>query len=184
MRVLAIDPGNIDSGWCVIDTADCSLVEFGKQDSNVLLARVAAHEPDYDAVVIEMIASYGMSVGAEIFQTCVWIGRYQQAALTTGAPVTLTYRRDVRLHHCHDTKAKDGNVTQALIDRFAPGVSNHGKGSKAAPGFFYGFYKDVWQAFALAVHYADTRAEGLRQLFDSADRSAAGDGGWSTSIEP
>jgi len=42
------------------------------------------------------------------------------------------------------------------VDRFAPGESNHGKGTKAEPGWFYGFAKDVWQATALAVYAADT----------------------------
>jgi hypothetical protein len=51
----------------------------------------------------------------------------------------LVYRRDVKLHHCHSAKAKDANITQALIDRFAPGVPNRGKGTKAEPGWFYGF---------------------------------------------
>ena len=29
-------------------------------------------------------------------------------------------------------------------------------GFEAAPGFFYGFAADCWQAFALAVYMADT----------------------------
>jgi hypothetical protein len=108
-----------------------------------------------DVVAIEMVASYGMAVGAEVFETCVWIGRFAERS-----PVTpeLVYRRDVKLHHCHSAKAKDANITQALIDRFAPGVPNKGKGTKAEPGWFYGFRADIWQAYALAVYVADTKA--------------------------
>jgi hypothetical protein len=85
----------------------------------------------------------------------VWIGRFAERS-----PVTpeLVYRRDVKLHHCHSAKAKDANITQALIDRFAPGVPNKGKGTKAEPGWFYGFRADIWQSYALAVYVADTKA--------------------------
>lgn len=53
-------------------------------------------------------------------------------------------------------KANDATVRQALVDRFAPGQPNHGKGTKAAPGWFHGFRADVWQAYALAVYVADS----------------------------
>ena len=62
----------------------------------------------------------------------------------------------MKIHHCGSVKAKDANITQALVDRFASGVPNHGKGSKASPGWFYGFKADIWQAYALAVYTADT----------------------------
>ena len=52
---------------------------------------------------------------------------------------------------------------QALVDRFAPGQPNHGKGTKAEPGFFYGFRADVWQAFALAVYAADQLGDPLEK---------------------
>lgn len=37
---------------------------------------------------------------------------------------------------------------------------NHGKGTKANPGWFYGFRADVWQAHALAVYAADLQHHG------------------------
>ena len=107
-------------------------------------------------ISIEMIKSYGMPVGAEIFETCVWIGRFLELLMPRGAKVDLVYRADVKLHHCHSSAAKDSNITQALVDRFASGIPNHGKGTKAAPGWFYGFKADIWAAYALAVLTADT----------------------------
>ena len=161
MRVLAIDPGNAESGWCVIDADTRRPLEFGKDDNDDLLDWCYDHDTfaDVDLAVIEMIASYGMAVGKTVFETCVWIGRLSEALRRKGIEVELVYRRAVRDHHCdRNPKARDANVAQALKDRFAPGVRNHGKGTKADPGWFYGFRADVWQAYALAVYAADTPA--------------------------
>ena len=67
----------------------------------------------------------------------------------------LVKRQPVKLHHTGSPKAGDTDVRHALIDRFAPGVRNFGKGTKDAPGWFHGFHKDVWQAYALAVFMVD-----------------------------
>ena len=103
-----------------------------------------------------MVASYGMPVGREVFETCVWIGRFAEIlARTTGREPRLVCRRDVKLHHCHSPRANDATIRQALVDRFAYGQPNHGKGTKKQPGWFYGFHADIWQAYALAVATAD-----------------------------
>lgn len=158
--VLAIDPGNIESGWVITDHEHRPIF-FGKTQNQLLLDSISTGEfaLDVDVAVIEMIASYGMPVGAEVFETCVWIGRFQQGLIqhSTLTP-ELIKRQPVKMHHCHSGKAKDSNVTQALVDRFAPGQRNFGKGTKAEPGWFHGFAADVWQAYALAVYAADTRA--------------------------
>jgi len=165
MRILAIDPGNSESAYVVIDSETQRPQEFAKVPNHQLLVDLSldnllALHSTVDLVVIEMIASYGMAVGAEVFETCVWIGRFQQAiADRTGTTPELIKRHPVKMHHCHSARAKDSNITQALVDRFAPGATNHGKGTKAQPGWFYGFAKDVWQAYALAVYAADTRAQ-------------------------
>ena len=164
--ILAIDPGTTESAYVLIDAGDCTPVEFGKIPNGELLDfiyRDFSHpdRPDVpqsiDLIVIEMIASYGMPVGKEVFETVVWIGRYFEALRCAFyRDQVLVYRKPVKQHHCNSIKAKDSNIVQALVDRFAPGAPNHGKGTKAEPGFFYGFYKDIWQAMALAVYAADT----------------------------
>ena len=160
MRLLAIDPGPVVSAYVVIDVETRRPVEFAKPENRALLDTLwISREKDFQHVVIEMIASYGMPVGAEVFDTCVWIGRFAEAAdaiVHCPRPVHLIKRQPVKVHHCHSAKAKDSNIRQALVDRFAPGQPNHGKGTKAAPGFFYGFHSDIWQAMALAVYAADT----------------------------
>lgn len=160
--ILAIDPGNTESAYAVIDADTCKPLDFGKIPNLELRDRLWTS--DRRQIIghhsaIEMIASYGMPVGADVFETCVWIGRFHTAieCATGGDGPDLVKRNPVKVHHCHSSKAKDSNITQALVDRFAPGQPNRGKGTKANPGWFYGFAADVWQAYALAVYVADQR---------------------------
>lgn len=62
-----------------------------------------------------MIASYGMPVGKEVFETCVWIGKFAEAS---GMKENYIYRKEEKMNLCHSMKAKDSNIRQALIDRF------------------------------------------------------------------
>lgn len=159
MTILAIDPGNTHSGIALIESGTCKPIKAAKLPNAEVLDLIASAE--YDHLRIEMIASYGMAVGKEVFDTCVWIGRFIQhhnarvAEYDFYADCGLVYRRDVKLHHCLSAKAKDANITQALIDRFACGQPNRGKGTKAEPGWFHGFAADIWQAYALAVLTSD-----------------------------
>jgi hypothetical protein len=112
-------------------------------------------------VVIEMVACYGMPVGAEVFETCVWIGRYLEAlgpnSVVDGYErVCRMKRQAVKLHLCHSNKANDATIRQALIDRFGP-TKLEAIGNKAAPGPLYGVKADVWAALALAVTHWDTQ---------------------------
>lgn len=163
-RILAIDPGNTESGWVVIDTETLRPMAFAKEPNEIVRRHILT-APDHfeaDRVVVEMVASYGMAVGADVFETCVWIGRFCEAIRGNWYPNSepqLIKRQPVKVHHCRSAKAKDTNIRQALVDRFAPGQPNHGKGTKAAPGWFHGFHSDVWAAYALAVYAADTMTE-------------------------
>lgn len=65
MVILAIDPGNTQSGWCIIDRETMKPQDFGKTDNNELLDSFERLIRVYqvDVVVIEMVACYGMPVG-------------------------------------------------------------------------------------------------------------------------
>jgi len=153
--ILAIDPGNIDSAYVLMSNTN-DIIRFGKiknEDLNVAINEMyEVHK--FDEVVIEMIASYGMAVGATVFDTCVWVGRYtESASRLQGVKVSMMYRKDVKMNLCGTTKAKDGNIRQALIDRF--GVV----GTKSNKGWFYGFASDVWAAYAVGVTHNDKRVD-------------------------
>ena len=156
--ILAIDPGNVQSGYCVIGPS-YKPMDFDKVNNETLASNLERMFYGFgiDEVVIEMIGHYGtaMAPGKTVFDTCVWIGRFIQITEDCNLPCTLIKRKVVATHICDSPKAKDSNVTQALVDRFAPYQGNYGKGTKKEPGFFYGFAKDIWQAYALGVTYMD-----------------------------
>ena len=90
--IIAIDPGNTQSGYCVIDRSTLRPLEFGKIDNAELLQKLSsAGAQGWRWAVIEMVASYGMSVGREVFDTVLWIGRFYQA-LNACCPVRLLCR--------------------------------------------------------------------------------------------
>jgi hypothetical protein len=146
MKLLAIDPGTIESGFVIWN--GINILDYGKTANQNISSHIVTMESDI--VVIEMIASYGMPVGKEVFETALWIGRYIQLCDLKPVPNHLIFRREVKLHHCGQVRAKDSNIIQALKDRFGD------KGTKKNPGLTYGLSKDVWQAFALAVYFYDT----------------------------
>ena len=151
MTILALDPGNTYTGYAVLEMPEFRLIKFGKTENTSLLSLVANSDVLYevDAIAIEMVASYGMAVGREVFETCVWVGRLHQAA---DHPNThYVYRKEEKEILCGSLRAKDANIRQALIDRYARHDLKNGKGTKANPDVFYGVSKDVWSAIAVGV---------------------------------
>lgn len=160
MRILAIDPGNIESAYVIWDGTN--VLEKDKIENSLLLDKITNFDlrenTESPILAIEMVASYGMPVGATVFDTCVWIGRFiQEYKKSIGDNYFQVYRKDIKMHLCHSPRAKDSNVIQALVDRFGD-THNHGKygkGVKKNKGFFFGFHKDIWQAMAVAVYFYD-----------------------------
>jgi len=155
MMVFAIDPGPKQSAFVIWNGE--KIWDKGLVSNDMLLnlvhntGRIGMLHIDH--LAIEMVASYGMAVGKDVFETCVWIGRFIER---WNRKHRLIYRREIKLHHCRSLKAKDTNIRQALVDRFASGFSNYGKGTKVEPSIFYGFKADLWQAMAVAVFAYDT----------------------------
>lgn len=150
IRILAIDPGSDRSAWLVLGP-NGRPYRFGILGNDEMLELLRRRVHIVDVVVIEKIESYGMAVGAEVFSTVHWAGRFTEACRPL--PVIQLPRRAVKVAICGDTRAKDANVRQALIDRYGGSAA---VGLKAAPGPLYGVSKDVWSALAIAVTYAET----------------------------
>lgn len=149
--IFAVDPGNTESGFAIIRMPEFALCEFGKLQNEELLEMLERYSlaNAVDVFAIEMVASYGMAVGKDVFETCVWIGRFIQAIHPKGH--TFVYRKDEKICLCGSLKAKDSNIRQALIDRYAKFDFKTGKGIKKNPDTFYGVSKDAWQAIAVGV---------------------------------
>ncbi len=147
MRVLAIDPGNKQSAWVVWDG---SVRAYGYHSNQEVLDMLPTCTPPfYDHMAVEMVQSFGMAVGAEVFETVYWIGRFCQA--WEPKPFARVFRKDVKMHLCGSMRAKDPNIRQALIDKFgAPGT-------KKQPGATYGISGDLWSALAVAVTFCETK---------------------------
>jgi len=163
MRILAIDPGTNESGIVILD--GMKVLAADVMDNERLLYSLNPHEHPEDVartadevptiLAIEMIASYGMPVGREVFETCVWIGCFKQAwamRKPSPGPVQLIYRKDVKMHLCGTAKAKDPNVWQALLDLFG---GESAVGRKASPGPLYGVKSHARAALAVAVTARD-----------------------------
>lgn len=58
-----------------------------------------------------------------------------------------------------DAKVNDSGVRLYLWDRFANGEPNYGKGTIRHKGWFYGFSKDMWSAYAIACWSLDKERE-------------------------
>jgi hypothetical protein len=137
--LLAVDPGCIKSAYVLYETQTGTIL--GKDIVQNDIAIKLFSELNHEKLVIEMIQSFGMPVGKEVFETCVWIGRFKQAAIECGINPELVYRKDVKMHLCGNTRAKDANIRQALIDLLGKDKTK-------------GVSKDMWAALGVAVTVA------------------------------
>jgi hypothetical protein len=141
--MLAIDPGPTQSAYVRWDGS--RVIECGWHPNEHV--RDVLREYSDDTVAIEMVACYGMAVGAPVFETCVQIGRFLEVAIRAH----LVFQKETRMHLCGSMRAKESNIRQALLDRFGP------VGTKKAPGPLYGVKSHIWSALAVAVTASETK---------------------------
>lgn len=141
--MIAVDPGNRESGIVVMVGDEIEFSGIFENHEALLHVQRYRHHP----LACEMIASYGMAVGADVFETCVWIGRLLQAH---GGQHRLVKRLEVKMHLCHSSKANDATIRKALIDRYGA------VGTKRSPGRLFGFSGDMWAALGVCLTAKET----------------------------
>lgn len=159
MKILAIDPGNVQSAYCLMDD-QYNFIEFAKKENRDVMKRMLELLPEIDGVVIERMQSYGMPVGETTFVSAEWIGRFSQEA-EKKVFVEYVYRRDEKLYICGSPRAKDANIRAALIERFAVKDKVNGKGTKKDPDVFYGVKADMWSAICIGTTFFDMKKDCL-----------------------
>ncbi len=147
MELMAIDPGPEKSAWVRMRAGKATeILGFSIWLNDNLIECLGTP----DVLVIEQIASFGMPVGAEVFETVYWSGRFAQRVMDTNATEVHRIKRvDVKMAICKNTRAKDGNIRAALIDRYG------GSAAIKKGGALHGVSKDVWAALAVAEAWLD-----------------------------
>lgn len=152
---IGIDPGNKRSAWMMLSDAG-NPWRFGLDDNDVLLESIRTSKLS-GTLAIEYMKPRGMPTSQEEMDTQFFAGRLVQA---WGKPWAKVYRMDVKLHLCGQTRAKDSNIRQALLDRFP--ATGGGKtpqvGTKKQPGPLYGVSNDIWSALAIATTFRERGA--------------------------
>jgi len=151
MRVFAIDPGPELSAYFFMDSKiGPRTSSFGVVPTETIFRLMSEHRHTIDVVAIEMIASYGMSVGQEVFETCVNIGMFLREAYACDLKAHRVTRKQIVTHICNNPRGNDSTVRTALIDKYGqPGTKNN-------QGPTYGISKDCWSALAVATQYIET----------------------------
>lgn len=148
--IMSIDPGPDQSGWCVFHSG--SVIASGVKTNEAVLDEIRHTTADF--LAIERVASYGMSVGRDVFETCEWVGDFRNEWRRKGlGEAILIYRRDVKLHLCGSLKANDSNIRQAILDMFprSGGGKTPQVGTKLQPGPLHGVSSHAWSALAVCI---------------------------------
>ena len=162
MKVLAIDPGNRKSAYCIISADTLRPLDFdilpNDQLRNYIRNLKFAEE---DIAVVENLQSYGNLIGRDVLDTAVWIGRFYECLVRkTAAEPYFIFRMEEKMHICKDSRAGDSNIRRALIDRFCDHDFRGGKGTIKNPDWFFGFKADIWAAYAVGLTLIETKLEG------------------------
>lgn len=172
MTVFAIDPGTSESAWAIVRNGEFLAGAKTRNQDVEWDAEMICNRASVNVCAVERIASYGMVVGAEVFETAYWSGRFCQVLERLGFFTARPTRKEVVVHLCGSAKAKDANARQAIIDRLGPPKIEtwperfHKKTGEplpprkvVVPGPTHGISGDVWAALAVALYTYDMLME-------------------------
>jgi len=157
--ILAIDPGNIESAYVLWDGE--KMLDKNYLPNKECLSKFEQQRfQNIDCVVIEMVSSYGMPIGQNTIDTCVWIGIFKQ--FFHNKEVHLRFRQTVKMHHCHALNGvNDGAINNVLKGKYGDDKTQkrpneviwndcvkHNGGREYMNG-------DIWAAFALATSWTE-----------------------------
>jgi hypothetical protein len=119
MRILGLDAGTRDTGYCFIDYP-CEVIDSGHIENNEVFKLI----PQCDHLALEVIRNQGKKIGNEVFETAQWIGRFQQYAIDHGInnifEVTKKQHSEYHINLCWKVHGKlfkgcnDSQLRQAL----------------------------------------------------------------------
>lgn len=182
-KVLAIDPGPLSSAWLVYDKEHRTPSEWAFEPNVEVLKSIETRLLYVSFLAIEHIQHYGrgMPVGAEVFETCIWMGRFIQVFDTKSW--VLIKNPTIRTCLCGTATANARQIKQALIDRYGgkdkaiggtrcpkcKGKGWVGRGRPICPvcdghlwahppGPLHDLTEHIWSALAVAVCWSETDA--------------------------
>lgn len=169
MIILGIDPGNEKSGIVVYNSTKIKIEFLAHMDNDEVIENLRGNftieKNKWDLVAIEDIECMGFRVGKTTFDTCKWIGRFQEAWKTfSKKEARLISRGDEKIVICGcktfvnpDTGSRcgilDKHIRLSLIEMFPE--TGGGRipqiGTKNKSGPLYGMSNHTWSALSVAI---------------------------------
>lgn len=157
MLILGIDPGSEKSAYVLWDTVSETIKDHGIEDNGAVRMDIRENVHCSDIIGIEHLRGYGQKAGNEIYDTCEWVGRFDEASQNNGVVPQLLGRKTIVTHLCDSPRAGDKDVRDAIIYRF--GGKEKAIGVKKNPGPLFGIHADEWSALAVCLFMVDTTAK-------------------------
>jgi hypothetical protein len=155
MKIIAIDPGTVQSAFVSWDTETDAFVDVQDEFRLGLVPNKDLHMEAFyllmnvqpDLIAIEMVQSYGLTVGRTTFETVLFVGKLTEKFHNCYTEYNCLREFSIKYYGRPTIKAqvggkKDSEVRASLRLRYGEAK----KGEK-----LYGVKKDIWSALAVAA---------------------------------